>query len=106
MKSLIFEPEHEQLRETARAFIERDVAPYAEEWEKAGQVDRVAYKKAGDAGLVGFNIPEEYGGGGVEDFRFNAVIVEELSKFGASCPSLSLQNDIVGPYFISLANEE
>lgn len=106
MKRLIFEPEHEQLRETARAFIERDVAPYTEEWEKAGQVDRVAYKKAGDAGLVGFNIPEEYGGGGVEDFRFNAVIVEELSKFGASCPSLSLQNDIVGPYFISLANEE
>ncbi|PYE16418.1 alkylation response protein AidB-like acyl-CoA dehydrogenase [Williamsia limnetica] len=106
MKRLVFETEHEQLRSTARDFIEREIKPYAEAWERDGQVDREVYKKGGDVGLIGFNIPEEYGGGGVDDFRFNAVIVEELTKFGSASPSFSLQNDIVAPYLVSLGTEE
>ncbi|WP_040800923.1 acyl-CoA dehydrogenase family protein [Nocardia higoensis] len=107
MKRLVFEPEHEQLRETARRFVEREIAPNAERWERDGQVDREVYKKAGEAGLIGFNMPEEYGGGGaVDDFRFNAVVVEELARFGGAAPGLSLQNDVVGPYFVNLANDE
>src|SRR6476619_4849449 len=106
VKRLVFEPEHEQLRETARQFIEKECAPNVEKWESERLVDRESYVAAGKYGLIGFNMPEEYGGGGVDDFRFNAVIVEELSKFGPATPGLSLQNDIVGPYFASLANDE
>ncbi|MEP9417101.1 acyl-CoA dehydrogenase family protein [Gordonia sp. VNQ95] len=107
MKRTIFETEHEQLRESAREFLARECAPNVEKWEAAGQVDREAYRKAGDAGLLGFNIPEEFGGGGVmDDFRFNAVVVEEFSRFGGAAPGLSLQNDVLVPYFLHLANDE
>lgn len=106
MKRLVFEPEHEQLRETTRQYIERVVAPRAEKWERERLVDRGAYLEAGKYGLIGFNLPAEYGGGGSDDFRFNAVIVEELARFGSVTPALSLQNDIVAPYLRSLANAD
>lgn len=106
MRRTVFEPEHDQLRETTRQFIEREIAPHAEQWEREGQVDRSAYLAAGKYGLIGFNLPEEFGGGGMEDFRFNAVIVEELAKFGSATPALSLQNDVVGPYMAKLTNDE
>ncbi|EUA30595.1 acyl-CoA dehydrogenase, N-terminal domain protein [Mycobacterium xenopi 4042] len=60
---MIFEPEHEQLRQTARQYIEREVAPNAEKWERERIVDRSAYLAAGKYGLIGFNMPEQYGGG-------------------------------------------
>ena len=106
MKRLIFEEEHDQLRATARQFLEKECAPYAEKWEADRIVDRDAYIAAGKYGLIGFNLPEKFGGGGVDDFRFNAVIVEEFSRYGGPTPGVSLQNDIVGPYFVNLANEE
>jgi long-chain-acyl-CoA dehydrogenase len=106
MKRLIFEPEHEQLRQTTRQYIEHVVAPGAEKWERERLVDRAAYLAAGKYGLIGFNLPEQYGGGGTDDFRFNAVIVEELAKFGSASPALSLQNDIVAPYLDSLGTAE
>ncbi|ANE79532.1 acyl-CoA dehydrogenase [Mycobacterium adipatum] len=106
MKRLVFETEHEQLRETAKQFLEKECLPNVEKWEANRLVDREAYVAAGNYGLIGFNMPEEYGGGGVDDFRFNAVIVEEFSKFGLACPGVSLQNDIVGPYFKNLATTE
>src|ERR1700756_947304 len=106
MRRLVFEPEHDQLRETTKLYIEREVAPHAEKWEQERIVDRSAYLAAGKYGLIGFNMPEKYGGGGADDFRFNAVIIEELAKFGSGAPALNLQNDIVGPYLKSLATEE
>lgn len=106
MKRLIFEPEHDQLRATTRQFIEREVAPYAAGWEQQRLVDRSAYAAAAKYGLIGFNMPEKFGGGGSDDFRFNAVILEELAKFGSVAPALELQNDIVGPYLKSLATEQ
>jgi len=106
MKRLIFDEEHEQLRATARQFLEKECAPYAEKWDAERIVDRDAYVAAGKYGLIGFNLPEKFGGGGVDDFRFNAVIVEEFTRYGLPSPGLSLQNDIVGPYFANLANSE
>jgi alkylation response protein AidB-like acyl-CoA dehydrogenase len=106
MRRLVFEAEHEQLRETARQFIEREVAPHAGKWERERIVDRSAYVAAAKYGLIGFNMPEEYGGGGSDDFRFNAVINEEFAKWGNVVPAISLQNDVVGPYFSTLANDE
>ena len=88
MKRLVFEEEHEQLRATARQFIEKECAPHAEKWESERLVDRESYVAAGKYGLIGFNLPEKFGGGGVDDFRFNAVIVEEFSRYGAATPGL------------------
>jgi len=106
MKRCVFEAEHEQLRETTKQYIERELVPNAEKWERERIVDRSAFVTAGKYGLIGFNMPEEYGGGGVDDFRFNAVIDEEIARYGGPAPSLSLQNDVVGPYFIRLCTEE
>jgi alkylation response protein AidB-like acyl-CoA dehydrogenase len=106
MKRVVFEDEHEALRESARQFIERELVPNAEKWEADRLIDRSAFTAAGKYGLIGFNMPEEYGGGGSDDFRFNAVIDEEIARYGGPAPSLSLQNDVVGPYFKHLADEE
>ncbi len=106
MKRLIFESEHDQLRATAKQFIEREIAPYAEQWEHDGIIDREVFKKAGETGLVGFYMPEEYGGSDIDDFRFNAVVIEEMAKFGARAPGLTLQNDVIGPYLNKLCTDE
>jgi len=106
VKRTVFEAEHEALRESTRQYIERELVPNAEKWEEQRMVDRSAFLAAGKYGLIGFNMPEEFGGGGSDDFRFNAVIDEELARYGGPAPSLSLQNDVVAPYFKHLANDE
>ncbi|MGB5148900.1 MAG: acyl-CoA dehydrogenase family protein [Mycobacterium sp.] len=106
MKRLIYEAEHEAFRQTVKDYIERELVPNAEKWGTERLVDRSAYTAAGNYGLIGFNMPEEFGGGGSEDFRFNAIIDEEMARSGVDGPALSLHNDVVGPYFKELANDE
>ena len=108
MRREIFEPDHDLLRATAREFVEREMVPNVAKWEEQGIVDRDLFSKAGQAGLLGMAIPEEYGGGGVDDFRFNTVIVEEIVRADAiaSGMCITLHNDVVLPYFLRLANEE
>src|SRR3954469_14935341 len=77
MKRDIFESEHDDFRATARAFYEKECAPYTDEWEKAGMTDRSVWLKAGATGLLGWEAPEEFGGQGISDFRFNAIMNEE-----------------------------
>ena len=84
MKRTIFEADHEAFRDTVRAFCEKEIAPHHEEWEKNSIVPRELWTKAGELGLLGFMMPEEYGGGGMHDFRFNAVLQEEITKVGGS----------------------
>jgi alkylation response protein AidB-like acyl-CoA dehydrogenase len=104
----LYEEEHEMLRETVRAFVDKHAAPHAERWRTEGKVDRWLFQEAAKAGILGFNIPEEYGGGGVTDFRFNAVIGEEFSRHPVSdgLAGVSLSSDIVVPYFTELTNQE
>jgi alkylation response protein AidB-like acyl-CoA dehydrogenase len=106
MRRTVYEPEHEQFREVVREFIAREVAPHGQAWEHAGIADREVYRAAGKHGLIGFNVPEEFGGGGVDDFRFNAVVSEELAKAGPGAPAFTLHNDVVAPYLTSLATPE
>jgi acyl-CoA dehydrogenase len=106
MKRLIYEAEHEAFRQTVKDYIERELVPNADKWETERLVDRSAYTAAGKYGLIGFNMPEEFGGGGSEDFRFNAIIDEEMARSGVDGPALSLHNDVVGPYFKGLADDE
>ena len=98
MRRTVYEPEHEQFREVVREFLAREIAPHARAWEKAGIVDREVYRAAGKYAVIGFNVPEESGGGGVDDFRFNAVVTEELARAGPGTPAFSLHNDVIAPY--------
>jgi alkylation response protein AidB-like acyl-CoA dehydrogenase len=108
MRRRLFEAEHEAFRESVRAFIRKEVTPHLHAWDAQGIVPRELYTAAGAAGLLGMAIPEEFGGGGVSDFRFNAVLDEEVMRAGAAGAGLglSLHNDICLPYFLDLATEE
>ncbi len=102
----ILEPEHESFRQTVRSFIEKEVTPYHDQWEKDGVVDRSVWTKAGELGLLCFDVEEQYGGAGVEDFRYNMVMAEELTRAGVNGPGFLVHTDIIVPYISSLGTEE
>ena len=104
----LFSDEHDQFRRTARLFVEREVLPHVDAWEADGIVSRELWERAGSAGLLGISVPEQYGGGGTDDYRFNMVLDEELARCGHASVALSfvLHNDLISPYLIHLGNEE
>ncbi|WP_019629558.1 acyl-CoA dehydrogenase family protein [Actinomadura atramentaria] len=102
----IFTAEHEAFRDMVRAFIEKEIAPHHEQWEKDGIVSREVWLAAGRAGLLGIDMPEEYGGGGNTDYRYYVVLNEEFAKAGIHGPGFSVHNDINGGYLRSLATDE
>jgi alkylation response protein AidB-like acyl-CoA dehydrogenase len=102
----LYTSEHEDFRKTARTFYEREVLPHHDQWEKDGIVPRELWLKAGEAGLLCFDVPEEYGGPGVQDFRYNVILSEEQTRAGVSGPGFSVHTDIIVPYLISLGNDE
>ncbi|MEU0479255.1 acyl-CoA dehydrogenase family protein [Streptosporangium sp. NPDC006013] len=106
MQRDLFEEEHQLFRETVREFLAREVAPHHAQWEKDGIVPREVWKKAGEIGMFGFGVPEEFGGAGITDFRYNAVISEEVISTGASGLGFSLHNDVMAPYFVGLTDDE
>ncbi|WP_067814991.1 acyl-CoA dehydrogenase family protein [Nocardia inohanensis] len=106
MERTLFEPEHELFRESFRKFLDQHVAPHHEEWEKQGIVDRSVWLEAGKQGFLGMAVPEELGGGGVKDFRYNAIVTEEVTKGFYSGLGFGLHNDVIAPYLLDLANDE
>lgn len=108
MRRTLFEAEHEAFRDSVRRFLEKEVAPHQAEWDAAGIVPRELFTAAGEYGFLGFAVPEEYGGGGTPDFRFNAVLNEEVQRIGAASAGLglTLHTDITLPYYLALANDE
>ncbi|WP_028925982.1 acyl-CoA dehydrogenase family protein [Pseudonocardia acaciae] len=108
MRRDLYEADHEAFGAAVRAFLDREVVGHLDEWDAAGIVPRELFTTAGKAGFLGMAIPEEYGGGGVDDFRFNAVLGEELVRAGAGAAGLgvTLHNDIALPYFLRYATEE
>nr|BFE59275.1 acyl-CoA dehydrogenase family protein [Dactylosporangium thailandense] len=106
MNRTTFTAEHRAFADMVRAFIGKEIAPHHERWEAEGIVDRAVWRAAGAAGLLGFFVDERYGGGGVTDRRFNAILTEELARAGASGPAFGLHNDIVGPYLTDLTTDE
>ena len=101
----VFTAEHEAFRDQVKRFIEREITPYHDDWEKAGQIDRELWRKMGAAGLLSCAVPEEYGGPGA-DFSFSAVLLEELAKANASGPGVAVHSDIVTPYILHYGSEE
>ncbi|HET6298388.1 MAG TPA: acyl-CoA dehydrogenase family protein, partial [Kribbella sp.] len=106
MQRQLFDADHDAFRETARAFCDKEIVPHHDAWEEAGIVPRELWTAAGAAGLLGFMVPEQYGGGGSRDFRFNAVVIEEVTKARASGPGFSVHADIVSAYLLDYATDE
>ncbi len=105
---LEYTSEHHQFRQLVHDFVQQTVVPAHESWEREGQWDRSLFIEAGKLGLLGFSVPEHLGGPGVNDFRYNAIVIEELQRAGAASEAVAfnLQNDIVLPYLTDLTTPE
>lgn len=106
MKRVIFEPEHEQFRDSVIKFMAAEVGPHAEKWREEGIVPRELYRKAGEQGLLCTWADEKYGGAGIDDFRFEQIIIEENMRHGDIGFYINLHNDLVAPYIAKLGNDE
>jgi alkylation response protein AidB-like acyl-CoA dehydrogenase len=108
MQRNIFETDHDIFRETVEHFVRSEILPFHEQWSEEGLVDKAMFRAAGAQGLLGMAIPERYGGGGVDDFRYNAVIDEVVTASGAAASGvcITLHNDVCIPYFLSYASRE
>ncbi|KOT89227.1 acyl-CoA dehydrogenase [Streptomyces sp. NRRL F-5755] len=106
MRRTVFNEDHEAFRETIRAFIAAEVVPVYDEWMQAGQAPRDFYKKLGELGVFGIEVPEEYGGAGETSFKFNAVITEECARAGVSFGGSGVHTALCLPYFLKYATEE
>jgi alkylation response protein AidB-like acyl-CoA dehydrogenase len=103
-----FEPEHIAFAEAFRSFADKELVPHYLEWERAGIAPREIFQEAGRNGFLGMAVPEEYGGGGVDDFRFNQALNEQIALAGITAAGLgiSLHNDTCLPYFLSFCTDE
>lgn len=108
MQRTIFTDEHDLFRDAFRQFVDKEIVPGFLQWEADGIVPRELFAAAGASGFLGMDVPEELGGGGVEDFRYNLIIGEELQRSGTGGAGLglTLHNDICLPYFTSLCTDE
>ncbi|MGR3867742.1 acyl-CoA dehydrogenase family protein [Streptomyces graminifolii] len=106
MHRTLFEETHEDFRLLVRDFLAREVVPSYEDWRSAGLVPRDLFTALGKLGIIGTSIPEEYGGGGQDDYRYNVVLQEECARACVTLGGLRTHLDIVVPYFTGLANDE
>ncbi|HJO21068.1 MAG TPA: acyl-CoA dehydrogenase family protein [Candidatus Marinimicrobia bacterium] len=93
-------------QDAVRTFFERECKPHYEQWEKDGMVSRDIWLKAGENNFFGIDVPEEYGGMGIDDFRYNTILIEEGVRSENTGFGHSVQNDLVVPYLIRHCNEE
>lgn len=96
--------EHKMMQSMIQEFIANEIMGQLDHWEKQGMVSREIWKRAGELGLLCLDIPEIYGGGGL-DFTFNALLIEEFAKKGITGPGFSLHSDIVAPYLLHYGTE-
>ncbi|MGP3970287.1 acyl-CoA dehydrogenase family protein [Streptomyces sp. 6N223] len=106
MRRTVFGPDHEAFRRVIREFIADEVVPVYHEWEERGHVPRAFYKRLGELGVFGMEVPEEYGGAGQASFRFHAVLTEELCRAGVSVGGASVHATLCLPYLLAYGTEE
>lgn len=107
MERDLFEPEHHSFRESVREFISREVTPRLDAMKDERTIPREVWLAAGEQGLLGLEVPGGYGGSEAEDYRFNAVLLEELARVNMALPSaVGIHADIVAPYLVKLTGEE
>jgi alkylation response protein AidB-like acyl-CoA dehydrogenase len=103
-----YDDDHFAFGEAFRAFVDKSIVPHYLDWERAGITPREVFVEAGASGFLGMAVPEQYGGGGVDDFRFNQILNEQIADAGITGSGLgiSLHNDTCLPYLLSFANDE
>ncbi|MBQ0862950.1 acyl-CoA dehydrogenase family protein [Streptomyces sp. RK75] len=106
MRRTVFNEDHEAFRQTIRDFIAAEVVPHYPQWAEQGYVPKEFYKKLGELGVFGIEVPEEYGGAGETSFKYNAVITEECARAGVSFGGSSVHTALCLPYLLKYANEE
>ncbi|MEU3607628.1 acyl-CoA dehydrogenase family protein [Streptomyces sp. NPDC035033] len=106
MRRTVFSKDHEAFRGMLRDFIAKEVVPHYPDWERDGRVPRELYRKLGDLGVLGIQVPEEYGGGGVTDFRYEAVLREEIARAGVTFGAHAVHTCLVLPYLLEFGSEE
>ncbi|BBU21293.1 acyl-CoA dehydrogenase family protein [Mycobacterium xenopi] len=106
MRRELFTDDHEAFRQLARDFIEKEIEPHYAEWEKAGRMPREIFEKLGSLGMLGMAIPEEYGGAGLPDYRYNVVLQEEAARALVTTGTVRTQLEVILPYFLHYANAE
>lgn len=106
MQEQFLTDEHKMFRDAVREFIKREITPHHEQWEKDGIVPREIWHKAGENGFLCMDVPEEYGGMGVDDYRYLALLGEEMSKAGVHGPGFAITNELVVPYLMAFATDE
>jgi acyl-CoA dehydrogenase len=102
----VFTPEQEDFRLLVREFVAREVVPHYAEWEQAGEAPRSFFRSLGSIGVMGMAIPEEFGGSGQRDFRYNVILQEEASRALVTLSTVRTQLDLIQPYFLEYANPE
>jgi alkylation response protein AidB-like acyl-CoA dehydrogenase len=106
MNRRIFDEEHEMFRDSVRSFLQNEIQPHSDKWQEQGIVDREAFLKAGEQGLLLMWADEEYGGAGVSDFRYEQVFIEESARYGDAGFFATLHSRLVGPYIGQLGTDE
>lgn len=106
MERNIFEEEHEMFRDAARSFFTNEIRPHSDRWHEQGIVDREAFLKAGEQGMLLMWADEKYGGAGVKDFRYEQILIEEMAHYGDAGFYMTLHSRLVGPYIGELGTEE
>ena len=107
LKRTVFMDEHELFRESVAAFVAREIVPRRDEIRRERRLDRALWRTAGEHGFLGLMVPEAYGGAGLRDFRFNAVLQEELARAGmAYASAFQVHADVVAPYLVDLGSAE
>ncbi|MFF9204068.1 acyl-CoA dehydrogenase family protein [Streptomyces sp. NPDC014986] len=106
MRRDVFTADHEDFRELVRDVVAKEVVPHHAGWEKAGRLPRSFFERLGSLGLLGMAVPEEYGGGGQPDYRYNVVLQEEAARAMVTLGTVRTQLDVVLPYFLAYADQE
>ncbi|EOM76986.1 acyl-CoA dehydrogenase [Rhodococcus rhodnii] len=106
MQRTVFGEDHEVFRKTIRDFIAKEVVPVYPEWEKQGHPPRAFYNRLGELGVLGIQVPEEYGGGGTDDITYSLVIAEETAAAGVSFGSQSVHTNLILPYLLEYTSDE
>lgn len=106
MRRDVFTDDHEAFRGLARDFIAKEVVPHYAEWEEAGRLPRTLFEQLGSLGLLGTAVPEEYGGAGLADYRYNVVLQEESARALVTLGTVRTQLDVVLPYFLAYADRD
>lgn len=106
VKRTIFDADHEAFRDSVRKFIEKEIQPHHDQWIEQGIVPREVWLEAGKQGLLCFAAPEEFGGAGIDDFRYPVIFAEELARVNCSGPGFGVHSSVVLPYILKHGTDE